>query len=48
MLIVAEAAQKSAIMSAILKDAGPASDAGAIVFSLPISEVAGFGLFAEA
>ena len=47
-LIVAEAAQKSAIMSAILKDAGPASDAGAIVFSLPISEVAGFGLFAEA
>ena len=47
-LIVAEAAQKSAIMSAILKDAGPASDADAIVFSLPISEVAGFGLFAEA
>ena len=45
--IVAEAAQKSGIMAAILKNAGPASEAGAIVFSLPISEVAGFGLFSE-
>lgn len=41
-LIVASAGQKSAIMSSIVKTAGPGTDAGAIVFSLPVSEVAGF------
>lgn len=41
-LIVADAEQKSAIMSSILKSAGPGSPAGTIVFSLPVSEVAGF------
>ena len=44
-LIVAEAAQKSEIMRSILKNAGPDSEAGAIVFSMPGSEVAGFGMF---
>lgn len=41
-LIVAAAEQKSAIMSSIVKTAGPGTDAGTIVFSLPVSEVAGF------
>ena len=41
-LIVAKASQKAAIMTSILKQAGPDSDAGAIVFSLPVSELAGF------
>lgn len=44
-LIVAEAAQKSEIMRSILKNAGPDSEARAIVFSMPVSEVAGFGMF---
>lgn len=47
-LIVAKAEQKSGIMRSILKNAGPDSEAGAIVFSLPTSEVAGFGMFDEA
>ena len=46
-LIVARSEQKAAIMKAVLKDAGPSSEAGAIVFSLPVSEVAGFGMFTE-
>lgn len=41
-LIVAEAEHKSEIMSSILKTAGPGSEAGTIVFSLPVSEIAGF------
>lgn len=44
-LIVAKSAQKSAIMKTILQCAGPQTEAGTIVFSLPISEVAGFGMF---
>lgn len=44
-LIVSKASQKSAIMKAILQCAGPQTEAGTIVFSLPISEVAGFGMF---
>lgn len=32
-------------MRSILKKAGPNTDAEAIVFSLPTSEVAGFGMF---
>lgn len=43
-LIVAKAEQKSAIMRTILEKAGPNTEAGTIVFSLPTSEVAGFGL----
>lgn len=43
-LIVARTEQKSGIMKAILEKAGPNTEAGTIVFSLPTSEVAGFGL----
>ena len=40
-LIVAKADQKAAIMKAIVEQAGPGTDAGAICFSLPVSQVAG-------
>ncbi len=43
-LIVAKTEQKVGIMRAILEKAGPNTEAGTIVFSLPTSEVAGFGL----
>lgn len=43
-LIVAKSAQKSAIMKAIIEKAGPDTEAGTIAFSLPTSEVAGFGI----
>ncbi len=46
-LIVSMAEQKAEIMRSILKKAGPDSEAGSVVFSLPASEVAGFGLFDE-
>ena len=46
-LIVTAAAQKADIMRAILRDAGPDSEAGTIVFSLPVSDVAGFGFLRE-
>lgn len=42
-LIVAPTAEKTAIMTEILKKAGPNTDAKAIAFSLPTSAVAGFG-----
>jgi len=44
-LIVAKASQKSAIMKSVLQSAGPNTEAGTIIFSLPTSEVAGFGVF---
>lgn len=44
-MIVSKAEQKAGIMQAILKKAGPDSEAGTIVFSLPVNEVAGFGMF---
>lgn len=44
-LILAAAAQKSEIMASIVAKAGPDTEAGTIVFSLPATEVAGFGLF---
>lgn len=47
-MIVASFSQKADIMRSVISEAGPASDAGAIVFSLPISEVAGFGMFSPA
>ncbi len=43
-MIVAPSAQKAAIMAAILKSAGPSSPAGSVVFSLPVSDAAGFPL----
>lgn len=43
-LIVAKTEQKAGIMRAILEKAGPNTEAGTIVFSLPTSEIAGFGL----
>lgn len=43
-LIVSAADQKAAIMKAILEQAGPDTKAGAIAFSLPVSEIAGFGI----
>lgn len=47
LLIVANAEHKADIMRAILKDAGPNSEAGAIAFSMPISQLAGFGLLED-
>ena len=44
-LIVSAAGQKAEIMRSILKKAGPDTPAKAIAFSLPTSEVAGFGFF---
>lgn len=46
-LIVSSAAEKSNIMHSIIEKAGPDSQAGTIVFSLPTTEVAGFGFFEE-
>ena len=43
-MIVSPAEDKSAIMRSIAANAGPDTPAGAIVFSLPAAEVAGFGL----
>ncbi len=43
-LILAAAAQKSEIMASVVAKAGPDTEAGTIVFSLPATEVAGFGL----
>ncbi len=43
-LILATAAQKSEIMTSVVAKAGPDTEAGTIVFSLPATEVAGFGL----
>ena len=43
-LIVSAAERKAAIMKAIIEQAGPDTKAGAIAFSLPVSEIAGFGM----
>ena len=40
-LIVADKAKKSAIMKAIIEKAGPGTEAGAICFSLPVTNVEG-------
>ena len=47
MLIVSAAHQKGEIMRAILQKAGPDTKAGAITFSLPVSEVAGFSILEQ-
>ena len=41
-LILAKAEEKANIMSAVLSKAGPGTEAGAILFSLPVSDIAGF------
>ena len=46
-LIVARKEQKADIMRSIMTRAGTDTDAGAVVFSVPVSEVAGFGMFDE-
>lgn len=43
-MIVAKTSEKAAIMKSIINKAGTQTDAGAVVVSLPISAVAGFGL----
>ena len=43
-LIVAPASEKAAIMKAIIDRAGVGTEAGAVVMSLPVSALAGFGL----
>lgn len=43
-LIVSKSSQKEKIMQSIIKKAGPDTQAGAVVFSLPVSDVAGFGI----
>ncbi len=43
-MIVAETHQKAAIMRSVLHLAGPKTAAGAIVFSLPVSSIAGIGM----
>ena len=46
-LIVAKREQKAQIMRAVLEAAGPGTPAGTVLFSLPVTDVAGFGLFDE-
>ena len=46
-LILTKTGQKADIMRSILKEAGPDSPAGAIVFSLPVTEIAGYGFTKE-
>ncbi len=43
-LIVADAAKKGDIMRSVMEKAGPDTEAGAITFSLPVSQVAGFAV----
>jgi nitrogen regulatory protein PII len=46
-LIVAGIEQKAGIMRSILQNAGPDSKAGCIVFSLPTTAIAGFGMLSD-
>jgi len=43
-MIVAKSAEKTAIMKSIVNQAGVGTEAGAVVMSLPVSAVAGFGM----
>lgn len=43
-MIVAKSSEKAAIMKSIINKAGTQTDAGAVVMSLPVSAVAGFGV----
>ncbi|NLC73451.1 MAG: P-II family nitrogen regulator [Ruminococcaceae bacterium] len=44
-IIVSKTEEKEAIMSSILKHAGPNSDAGTMVVSMPLTAAAGFSVF---
>lgn len=46
-LIVAKKDRKTEIMKAIVEKAGAGTEANAIVFSLPVTEIAGFGFNSE-
>ena len=46
-LIVSKSEEKAQIMRSILEKAGPDTEAGTIVFSLPASEVEGIGVFED-
>lgn len=43
--IVSKKEQKAQIMRSVLEKAGPGTEAGAVLFSLPVTSVEGFGLF---
>jgi hypothetical protein len=43
-MIVAKASEKAEIMKAIVTQAGTSTEAGAVVMSLPVTAVAGFGM----
>ena len=43
-MIVAKSSEKAAIMKSIVNKAGTQTEAGAVVMSLPVSAVAGFGM----
>lgn len=43
-MIVSKSSEKAAIMKSIINKAGVGTDAGAVVMSLPVTAVAGFGL----
>ena len=43
-MIVAKSSEKAAIMKSIIDKAGTQTDAGAVVMSLPVTAVAGFGV----
>ena len=46
-LIAARTEHKADIMRSIMTRAGTETEAGAVVFSVPINEIAGFGMFDE-
>lgn len=43
--IVSKKEQKAQIMRSVVEKAGPSTEAGAVLFSLPVTSVEGFGLF---
>ena len=43
--IVSKKEQKAQIIRSVLEKAGPGTEAGAVLFSLPVTSVEGFGLF---
>lgn len=43
-MIVAKSSEKAEIMKSIVRQAGVGTEAGAVVMSLPVTEVAGFGM----
>jgi len=45
--IISRAAEKAEIMRAVVRGAGPESKAGAVVFSLPVSDIAGLRLLED-